>query len=194
MKTVYSQERLMSVLWDLYSKTINDKFILKYGIYCKEQEITNAMFPILVKHGILKYSKEMKEGKGKKCNVYTWNSIPPNIHMANKLSEEIQRYAKIANQKSREKKLEQQRLELELLTGEPKLREDSNFKTFKPNYEFKEEQETQEDHKFVMFNHLNPTEFDEFTTSTITPKVIKEEVKNKTKKISIFWGAILIQW
>jgi hypothetical protein len=194
MKTVYSQERLMSVLWDLYSKTINDKFILKYGIYCKEQEITNAMFPILVKNGILKYSKEMKEGKGKKCNVYTWNSIPPNIHMANKLSEEIQRYAKIANQKSRDKKLEQQRLELELLTGEPTLREDSNFKTFKQNYEFKEEQETQEDHKFVMFNHLNPTEFDEFTTSTITPKVIKEEVKNKTKKISIFWGAILIQW
>jgi hypothetical protein len=45
-----------------------------------------------------------------------------------------------------------------------------------------------------MFNHLNPTEFDEFTTSTTTPKVIKEEVKNKTKKISIFWGAILIQW
>jgi len=194
MKSVYSQERLMSVLWDLYSKTINDKFILKYGIYCKEQEITNSLFPILVKHGVLKYSKEMKEGKGKKCNVYTWNSIPPNIHMANKLSEEIQRYAKIANQKSRDKKLEQQRLELELLTGEPTLREDSNFKTFKPNYEFKEEQETQEDHKFVMFNHLNPTEFDEFTTSTTTPKIIKEEVKNKTKKISIFWGAILIQW
>jgi hypothetical protein len=152
------------------------------------------MFPILVKHGVLKFSKEKKEGQGKKCNVYTWNSIPPNIHMANKLSEEIQRYAKIANQKSRDKKLEQQRLELELLTGEPTLREDSNFKTFKPNYEFKEEQETQEDHKFVMFNHLNPTEFDEFTTSTTTPKVIKEEVKNKTKKISIFWGAILIQW
>jgi hypothetical protein len=66
MKSVYSQERLMSVLWDLYSKTINDKFILKYGIYCKEQEITNSLFPILVKHGVLKYSKEMKEGKGKK--------------------------------------------------------------------------------------------------------------------------------
>ena len=194
MKTAYSQERLMSILWDLYSKTINDKSISKYGEYCKEQEITNSMFPILVKHGVLKYSKENKEGKGKKCNVYTWNSIPPNVHMANKLSEEIQKYAKIANQKAKEKKLEQQRLELEDLISEPELKEDSNFKTIKPNYEFKEEQKTKEDHKFVVFNHLDPTEFDEFTTSTITPKVIKEEVKNKTKKISIFWGAILIQW
>ena len=104
MKTTYSQERFMSILWDIYSKTNSDKSILKYGEFCKEHKITNSLFPILVKHGVLKYSKEIKEGKGKKCNVYTWNSIPPNIHMADKLLEEIKKYAKAANDKLKEKK------------------------------------------------------------------------------------------
>ena len=193
MKTTYSQERFMSILWDLYSKTNGEKSILKYGEFCKEHKITNSLFPILVKHGVLKYSKQTKEGKGKKCNVYTWNSISPNIHMADKLLEEIKKYAKAANDKLKEKKLEQQRLELDHLTREPELKEDSNFKTIKPNYEFKKE-ETQENQKFVMFNHFDSTEFDKYTTSTVSPNVIKEDVKKKTKKISIFWGAILIQW
>lgn len=215
MKTTYSQERFMSILWNLYSRTINGKSILKYGEFCKEHEVTNSLFPILVKHGVLKYSKEMKEGKGKRCHVYTWNSIQPNIHMADKLMQEIQKNNKLANQKLKEKKLEQKRLEFERLTSEPELKEDSNFKTINPNFEFKEEEETQEDHKFVMFNHLDSTEYDEFTTSTIKPEenfisnpvtISTDPPKNENmrlsanhkpknqKSISIMWGLISIKW
>jgi hypothetical protein len=63
MKTTYSEERMMYILKDLHRRTINTQLLMKYGDYCKEHRITNALFPILVKHGILRSSKQRNENR-----------------------------------------------------------------------------------------------------------------------------------
>lgn len=209
MKTTYSQERLMSILWNLYLRTIDGKSILKYGEFCKEHKVTNALFPILVKHGVLKYSKEVKETKGKRCNVYTWNSIQPNIHMADKLVLEIQKNNKIANQKLKEKKLEQQRLEFEKLTSEPELKEDSNFKTIVPVYEITQTTTDTADffgagpdltkESYVVNVPKENFISNPVTISTDPPKnenmrLSGNHKPKNQKSISIMWGLISIKW
>jgi hypothetical protein len=101
----YTEERLMSILWALYERTSHDNKIIRYGNFCKERNITNAIFPILESHKVLHVTSiPSSSGRGKMQKVFVWNTIQPNIHMARKLMDEIQKRAKEANARYKEKK------------------------------------------------------------------------------------------
>lgn len=200
-KIKYSEERFMVILWDLYRKTTNGETIIQYGEFCRNHQITNAMFPILVKHKVLHSEKLRGPGKGKKSNVYTWATIPPNIHMAKKLMDEIKKNSKEANEKYRERKLnEKQLLELPQVPDYEVI--DMQPTTMNPVYEIKQGTVDAEDFKkYDIKIPMSETPFiaNPVTISTDPPKnenlSLSGMHKPKSQKsISIVWGLISIKW
>jgi len=193
-KPRYTEERFMSILWTLYERTSNGNSIVKYGHFCKEMNITNAIFPILETHKVL-LSKQVSNfaGRGKMQNAYTWNTIQPNVHMARKLMDEIKKRNKIANAKHLEKvEMLKRQEELEMLkTQEIEEQQKVNYTYVEP------EAANENDHGGFNYNY---DVFDSSnTTSTNNITTLKDnstlKVQNKNvKKVSILWGLILIQW
>lgn len=199
----YSEERFMTILWDIYSKTANGSKMLGYKDFCKSHNVTTIVFPILVRHKVLERAKVQAISRGKSCYSYTWNTIQPNIYMAKKLMDEIIKINKEGNEKH-QLKIKQQKLEL-------LQKQQGTFETV----EIQEEQVKVEDLKeenssnsYKVFNHLTQTFIDPsdpfyagisnpVTLSTSPVVSEKEKVilkKQSTRKISICWGLIYIQW
>jgi hypothetical protein len=199
----YTEERFMTILWDIYSKTNNGLKMLGYKEFCKSHNVTTIVFPILVKHKVLERSKVPGQGRGKSYFSYTWNTIQPNIYMAKKLMDEIIKINKEGNAKH-QLKLKQQKLEL-------LQKQQGTFETV----EIQEEQVKVENLKeetssisYKVFNHLTQTFIDPndpFNAGISNPVTLssspviseKEDLPIKqqsTRKISICWGLIYIQW
>ena len=193
-KMQYSEERFMSILWDLYRNTTNAETIINYGEFCKQHSITNALFPILVHHKVLKAEKINSARKGKKSSMYTWVTIQPNIHMAKRLMDEIKKRAKDANEKHRERKLQEKQIlelpqvpEYEIIDIEPT--------TINPVYEIKQGIVDAEDlKKYDIKIPVSETPFisNPVTLSTDAPSYKKNQPKQRS--ISIAWGLISIKW
>lgn len=190
-KVKYSEERFMAILWDLYRKTTMGETIIQYGEFCRHHQVTNAMFPILVRHKVLQGEKLKSQGKGKRSSSYTWASIPPNIHMAKKLMDEIKKSSKEANEKYKEKKLlEKQILELPQVP-EYELVEMAKPQTMNPVYEIKENQNVVPEH--LIYDVKIPVQqANTVTLSTDAPLV--KNAAGKQKSVSILWGLISIKW
>lgn len=187
----------MVILWDLYRKTTNGETIIQYGEFCRNHQITNAMFPILVKHKVLHSEKLRGPGKGKKSNVYTWATIPPNIHMAKKLMDEIKKNSKEANEKYRERKLnEKQQYEVVDLIPTPinPVYEITNT----PDLVVNTPELSKEDYVINVPIGQNSVS-NNVTLSSDTSKDEKLRLSgrnkaNTQKSISILWGLISIKW
>lgn len=193
-KLKYSEERFMSILWDLYRNTTNGEVIVQYGEFCKHHQITNALFPILVRHKVLKTEKIKRQGKGKVSSEYSWASIPPNIHMAKKLMEEIKKSSKEANEKYRERK-RQEKQASELEQSQKYDVVDMIPTPINPVYEIKEAIADAEDLKKYDIKipmHETPFISNPVTLSTDPPATKKIETKQRS--ISIVWGLISIKW
>ncbi len=186
----YSEERVLNILWDIYYKTTDGKILISYQDFCKEHKITNALFPVLVKHKALEATK-VKTGKKGKCPYsYKWNTIKPNIYMTQKLIEELLKINKESGIKYR------------LKTKELKSELNDSCET---KQKLNKEKITTTNQK--VFNHFTQTfvdPSDPFNGQQLRPidftptKEEKEEnvlVKQQsTRKISILWGLIYIQW
>jgi len=193
----YTEERFMSILWTIYERTSNGKYLANYNDFCKEMRVTNSLFPILESNRILKTTLNKSDfSRGKGTKLYVWNTIQPNIHMARKLMEEIKKYVKEANAKARAKKANREELELlqdKQLQQEQLQQEQKWVVIDMPETTIATPRiETQ-----TQFNAPPPqTIQNPFQTVTISsdqplPQIKKE--KNK-KKFSIAWGLISIEW
>lgn len=193
-KIKYSEERFMSILWDLYRNTTNGETIMQYGEFCRQHQVTNAMFPILVRHKVLHAEKISRVGRGKLSNVYTWASIQPNIHMAKKLMEEIKKNSKEANIKHKERKLQEKLLEQQ--SQQPYEVVELKEKTgVNPVYEMKQATvDAEELNKYDIKIPMHETTFisNPVTLSTDPPAIKKVEATQKS--ISVLWGLISIKW
>ena len=111
-KERYSEERFMSILWDLYRNTSKGSTITRYCNFCREHNITNNLFLVLVENKILKKEKVRLNVRGKLTHSFSWVSIPPNMHMAKKLMEELMKKSKKDNANRKEKLAHQKLIEL----------------------------------------------------------------------------------
>lgn len=198
----YTEERFMTILWDIYSKTANGSKMLGYKDFCKSHNVTTIVFPILVRHKVLERAKVKAISRGKSYYSYTWNTIQPNIYMAKKLMDEIIKINKEGNEKH-QLKIKQQKLEL-------LQQQQGTFETVKIKEEQLKVEDLQEEipsNNQKVFNHFTQTFVDPSEPfngqqvgpfDLITPKEEKEEnvsIKQETiRKISICWGLIYIQW
>lgn len=199
----YTEERFMTILWDIYSKTNNGSKMLGYKDFCKSHNITTILFPILVRHKVLERSKVQAVSRGKSYYSYTWNTIQPNIYMAKKLMDEIIKINKEGNEKH-QLKIKQQKLEL-------LQKQQGTFETVEITEEQVKVEDLQEEKSsssYKVFNHLTQTFIDPndpFYAGISNPVTLgtspviseKENVilkKQSTRKISICWGLIYIQW
>lgn len=191
-KIKYSEERFMAILWDLYRKTTMGETIIQYGEFCRHHQVTNAMFPILVRHKVLQGEKLQGQGKGKKSSSYTWASIPPNIHMAKKLMDEIKKSSKEANEKYKEKKLmEKQLLELPQVPEYEVI--EMTPTTMNPVYEIPKTPNVATTQQIYDVSiPVQPANTNTVTSSTDAP-IVKNE-GGKQKSVSILWGLISIKW
>jgi hypothetical protein len=199
----YTEERFMTILWDIYSKTANGSKMLGYKDFCKSHNVTTIVFPILVRHKVLERAKVKAVSRGKSYYSYIWNTIQPNIYMAKKLMDEIIKINKEGNEKH-QLKIKQQKLEL-------LQKQQGTFETV----EIQEEQVKVENLKeetssssYKVFNHLTQTFIDpndpfyagisNQVTLSSSPVISEKEdvpVKQQSiRKISICWGLIYIQW
>jgi hypothetical protein len=195
----YTEERFMTILWDIYSKTANGSKMLGYKEFCKSHNVTTIVFPILVKHKVLEREKVPGLGRGKSYFSYTWNTIQPNIYMAKKLMDEIIKINKEGNAKH-QLKLKQQKL------AEKGIVEAIEIKEEQLKVEDLQEEVSNGTHK--VYNHFTQTfvdQSDPFNSRISNPVTLssspviseKEKVilkKQSTRKISICWGLIYIQW
>lgn len=197
----YTEERFMSILWTLYERTSNGNKIIKYGDFCKEMNITNAIFPLLETHKVLfATSIPNVSGRGKMQKVYVWNTIHPNIHMARKLMEEIKKRMKEANAKHKEKiEMLKKQEELEFMQGEPNPQSEVHWKIIDMQPQELHHEHAKDSVVLKPEDYLknsSATIQNPFQTVTISsdqalPQVKKE--KNK-KKFSIAWGLISMEW
>jgi hypothetical protein len=194
----YTEERFMTILWDIYSKTNNGSKMLGYKEFCKSHNVTTIVFPILVRHKVLERKKVPGSGRGKSYFAYTWNTIQPNIYMAKKLMDEIIKINKEGNAKH-QLKLKQQKLAEKRMIDAVEIKEEQ--------LKVEDSQEEVSIGNQKVFNHFTQTFVDPSEPfngqqvgpfDLITPKEEKEEnvsIKQKTiRKISICWGLINIQW
>jgi len=203
MKTArYTEERFMSILWALYSRTSHPHTVIKYGEFCKEYSISNSIFPILESHKVLKSEKVKISTRGKYAKQYVWNTIQPNIQMARKLMHEIQKYHKEANVRYKEKNETKKQEEFLSSFTESKIQQEEKI----VNYDYVNSDVYHDEDELVL--SIKSNENNTFTTSTLDPSnttslndstTIKDnsslKIENKNvKKISILWGLILIQW
>ena len=192
-KLKYSEERFMAILWDLYRKTTNGETIIQYGDFCRHHQVTNAMFPILVRHKVLHGEKLKDQGKGRRSSSYTWASIPPNIHMAKKLMDEIKKCSKEANDNYKERKLmEKQLLEIHELP-ENNIVDMAQPQTINPIYEMQQTPNVPlQQQIYDVSIPVQQTNANMVTLSTDAPRV--QNQGSKQKSVSILWGLISIKW
>jgi hypothetical protein len=192
-KLKYSEERFMAILWDLYRKTTNGETIIQYGDFCRHHQVTNAMFPILVRHKVLQGEKLKDQGKGRRSSSYTWASIPPNIHMAKKLMDEIKKCSKEANDNYKERKLmEKQLLEINELP-ENNIVDMAQPQTINPIYEMQQTPNVPlRQQIYDVSIPVQQTNANMVTLSTDAPRV--QNQGSKQKSVSILWGLISIKW
>jgi hypothetical protein len=195
----YTEERFMTILWDIYSKTNNGSKMLGYKEFCKSHNVTTIIFPILVKHKVLERTKVLGSGRGKSYFAYTWNTIQPNIYMAKKLMDEIIKINKEGNEKYR-LKIQQQKLAEKGIVETVEITEEQ--------VKVEDLKEENSSSSYKVFNHLTQTFIDPndpFYAGISNPVTLssspviseKEDVRVKqqsTRKISICWGLIYIQW
>jgi hypothetical protein len=195
-KPRYTEERFMPILWTLYQRTSNGNEIIRYGDFCKEFNISNAIFPILEKNKVLISTPiPSVTGRGRMQKVYVWNTFQPNIHMAKKLMEELKKrnQASTAQQREKREMLKQQQ-ELELMQGEPNPQSEVNWEVIDipettialPRIETEAE-----------FNATTTQSIQNpFQTVTISSDQPVQPIKKETnkKKFSIAWGLISIEW
>jgi hypothetical protein len=195
-KPRYTEERFMPILWTLYQRTSNGNEIIRYGDFCKEFNISNAIFPILEKNKVLMSTPiPSVTGRGRMQKVYVWNTFQPNIHMAKKLMEELKKRTQASTEQQREKReMLKRQQELELMQGEPNPQSEVHWEVI-------DMPETTIATPFIetqtQFNAPPPHNIQSpFQTVTLSsdqslPHVKKEKVK---KKFSIAWGLISIEW
>jgi hypothetical protein len=199
-KPRYTEERFMPILWTLYQRTSNGNEIIRYGDFCKEFNISNAIFPILEKNKVLMSTPiPSVTGRGRMQKVYVWNTFQPNIHMAKKLMEELKKRSQASTEQQREKReMLKRQQELELLQDEQLQQE-----------------QLQQEQKWEVIDMPNPTIApprieteaelnatttqsiqNPFQTVTISSDQPLPQVKKATnkKKFSIAWGLISIEW
>lgn len=186
----YTEERFMSILWTLYERTSNGNKIIKYGHFCKEMNITNAMFPLLETHKVLvSTSIPSNTGRGKMQKVYVWNTIQPNIHMARKLMDEIKKRHKIANAKHKEKlEMLKKQEELDVMQNNEVQQHEVNWVVI--------DNETDNKSSYDYPNLKNPNT-SATSEVTLTSSSSTDQSINTTKpkkKFSIAWGLISIEW
>lgn len=209
-------ERIFSILNDLHHNTTNGLKITRYSAYCKQHQITNNLFKVLVENKILKKRKTKLNAKGKHNFEFQWASIPPNIHMAIKLKEELikinKRYndQKKLNYTAKKSENSKQKINVIELPEVPEHEIITNvYEKPKPVYEIKQSKgETNVSQEpFVVQVPLSET-----VNALPTPTVIASNVtlskdfpqnenarltvnKDKPQKsISIAWGLISIKW
>lgn len=183
----YSEERFMTILWDIYTKTNNDSKMHGYKEFCKSHNVTVIVFPVLARHKVLERVKVPCLGRSKSHYSYTWNTIQPNIYMAKKLMDEIIKINKEGNEKH-QLKIRQQKLELQ--------QQQEIFETVKIS---------EEEWKVVEMP-LSEVNFMQVESEVLDAKEQKQEevkvqvqhevksVEKKQRVISIAFGLILIKW
>jgi hypothetical protein len=197
----YTEERFMSILWTLYERTSNGNKIIKYGDFCKEMNITNAIFPLLETHKVLVATSIPNfVGRGKMQKVYTWNTIQPNIHMAKKLMDEIKKRMKEANAKHKEKiEMLKKQEELEMMQNQEIQQPEVNWEVTDIYPNATAAHSKSEDYlKYTTTPMQNPFQpiqnpFQTVTLSSDQPSEVIKKDKSK-KKFSIAWGLISIEW
>jgi len=196
----YTEERFMTILWDIYSKTNNGSKMLGYKEFCKSHNVTTILFPILVRHKVLERAKVQAVSRGKSYYSYTWNTIQPNIYMAKKLMDEIIKINKEGNAKHQLKLKQQKLAEKGIVETVETIEEQLKVE------DLQEEETKISTHK--VFNHLTQTFIDPNdpfyagisnpVTLSSSPVISEKEdvpVKQQSmRKISICWGLIYIQW
>lgn len=195
-KPRYTEERFMPILWTLYQRTSNGNEIIRYGDFCKEFNISNAIFPILEKNKVLMSTPiPSVTGRGRMQKVYVWNTFQPNIHMAKKLMEELKKRSQASTEQQREKReMLKRQQELELLQGEPNQQSEVQWEVIdmpettivNPRIETEAE-----------FNATTTQTIQSpFQTVTLSSDQPLPHVKKETnkKKFSIAWGLISIEW
>jgi len=192
-KLKYSEERFMAILWDLYRKTTNGETIIQYGDFCRHHQVTNAMFPILVRHKVLQGEKLKDQGKGRRSSSYTWASIPPNIHMAKKLMDEIKKCSKEANDNYKERKLMEKQLSEINELPENNIVDMAQPQTINPIYEMQQTPNVPlRQQIYDVSIPVQQTNANMVTLSTDAPRV--QNQGSKQKSVSILWGLISIKW
>lgn len=206
-KERYSEERFMSILWDLYRNTSKGLTITRYCNFCREHNITNNLFLVLVENKILKKEKVRLNVRGKLTHSFSWVSIPPNMHMAKKLMEELMKKSKKDNAKRKERLANQQLIELPELPVCEII--EMNTSKINPVYEITQSTTDTDDNIGTgpALNKENyvvnvPISNNAISNNvTLTSDIPKSENlrlsghKAKTQKsISIAWGLISIKW
>jgi len=193
----YTEERFMSILWTLYERTSNGNKIIKYGDFCREMNITNAIIPLLETHKVLvSTSIPSVSGRGKMQKVYVWNTIQPNIHMARKLMDEIKKRHKIANIKHKEKiemLKKQEKLESELMQAPPNSQSEVHWKVIDIHPTLAPPRIETEAEFNATTTQTIQSPFQTVTISSDQPLPYVKKATNK-KKFSIAWGLISIEW
>jgi hypothetical protein len=190
----YSEERFMTILWDVYTKTNNGLKMHGYKEFCKSHNVTTVVFPILVRHKVLERTKVLGLGRGKSTYSYTWNTIQPNIYMAKKLMDEIIKINKEGNAKH-QLKIKQQKLELQQQQGifEQTEISEEEWKVIKmPSSEVNCIQIESE----VSDAKEQKSDAQEEVQVKVQQEVIKEvqPISKPQRVISIAFGLILIKW
>jgi len=187
----YSEERFMTILWDIYTKTNNGLKMNGYKEFCKSHNVTTVVFPVLVKHKVLERTKVPGLGRGKSTYSYTWNTIQPNIYMAQKLMEEIIKINKEGNERHR-LKIQQQKLEIQqqhAIFEHAEISEEQWKVVEMPSSEVNCIQ-IESDAKEQKSDAQEEVEVE------VKQEVIKEvqPISKPQRVISIFFGLILIKW
>lgn len=206
-KEKYSEERFLHILWDLYHNTSNGLTITRYCNFCRQHQITNNLFPVLLENKILKKEKVKLNIRGKHTFSFTWESIPPNMYMAKKLMEELMKKSKKDNANRKEKLAHQKLIELPELPVCEII--EMNTSKINPVYEITQST-TDTDDFFGTSTALNKENYvvnvpisnnaisNNVTLTSDTPKNENLRLsghKAKTQKsISIAWGLISIKW
>jgi len=182
----YSEEKFMTILWDIYTKTNNGLTMLGYKEFCKSHHITTIVFPTLVKHKVLERTKVKGLTRGKSTYSYKWNTIQPNIYMAKKLMDEIIKINKEGNEKYR-LKIQQQKL------AEQQIFEHIEIPQTWQVIEMplSEDAVVEEEQVVLMKNEQGI-----FEEVEVKQEVIKEvqAISKPQRVISIGFGLILIKW
>lgn len=203
----YSEERFMAILWDLYQNTTNGKKIIRYCNFCKEHNITNNLFPVLIANKILVKEKVKLNVRGKHTYAFTWASIQPNIHMAKKLMEELMKKTQNDNAKRKERLAHQQLTELPEMPVCDII--EKNSSSIVPVYEITQKTTDTADffgagpdltkESYVVNVPKENYISDNVSASSNTSKEEKLRLSanlkaNQQKSISIAWGFISIKW
>lgn len=194
-KSKYDSLRILEVLQDLHSKTSSGKSLKNYSSFCVEHRITKHLFTVLIKNGILINLKEVRK---KGPSEYVWNTITPNVHMSNKLISAIYNYhvklnSNFKNKKNQAPILSSSENSKENLFCAPIVHDANNSKLYQISSEIENKSVSYITSKKDSSQNTTASSMPYYQSQTSLP--VNSTFLNKNqRKISVFWGLILIQW